>query len=51
MPAYANMLNNFKDFIVTLNRRDWEDQIKIKADQDYFTRDNSKGRQILPANF
>lgn len=37
MPVYTNMLNNFKDFLVTLNRKDWVEQIKIKEDNDYFT--------------
>jgi hypothetical protein len=44
MPKYSNILQNFQDFMVTLDRRDWEKQIKIKQDQNYYSSETQKSR-------
>lgn len=51
MPSYQNAYHNFKDFMVTLRRKDWKDQIKIKQDNDYYSSVNTTGRQITPIDF
>jgi len=38
LPEYSNVLGNFQDFLVTLDRKDWESQIKIKESQNYFNK-------------
>lgn len=36
MPIYSNLLNNFQNFMLTLDRKDWQNQIKLKEQTDYF---------------
>lgn len=57
MPKYSNILQNFQDFMVTLDRKDWEKQIKVKQEQNYYSNDSPKsgrltiGAEIQPAHF
>jgi len=36
MPGYATMLNNFQDFMVTMNSKDWQQSIDVKAQHNYY---------------
>ena len=39
MPAYVHTLNNFQDFMVTLDRKDWEKSLQISGNK-YFVDKN-----------
>ena len=59
MPQYVHTLNNFQDFMVTMDRKDWQKSLQIKESRyDMSESTKKKGRkqltvdaQVNPAKF
>ena len=50
LPKYGLIGRNFQDFVVTLKKRTWQNELKLK-ESDYANLDLSDNRTIVPANF
>jgi hypothetical protein len=51
-PSYAQNYTNFQNFLVTLDKKDWRNEIKVKQETNYFAQNNDqKGRKIVPSQF
>ena len=58
MPQYVHTLNNFQDFMVTMDRKDWQKSLQIKESRYMSESTKKKGRkqltvdaQVNPAKF
>jgi len=45
MPAYVHTLNNFQDFMVTIDRKDWQKSLQISQNR-YFNNSQSQGESV-----
>ena len=51
-PSYSQNFTNFQNFLVTLDKKDWRNEIKVKQETNYFSENNDKkGRKIVPSQF
>lgn len=51
-PSYSQNFTNFQNFLVTLDKKDWRNEIKVKQETNYFSANNDKkGRKIVPSQF
>lgn len=60
MPSYVHTLNNFQDFMVTMDRKDWQRSIQIRQNMYFGNQEDSNSvkknkksvsNKIAPANF
>jgi len=47
MPKYSNMLNNFQDFMVTMDQQDWRKGFELKTQQDYWSANNQENKATI----
>ena len=50
IPNYVHTLNNFQDFLVTMDRKDWSKSIQIKKSQYFMGQTQAEGMKQVSAD-